>query len=86
MSPTLWSISIHCGLNVQGMNSLVLAQVGRQLDHTLLAEIPREGIAGTRTKTCWMTHDVGGLWLSMGELEIVSLVEVVQPSIFEGLG
>jgi len=43
-------------LDVDNISNFVLTQVGRQLDHTLLLEIPAEGIAGTRTQTRWVTH------------------------------
>jgi hypothetical protein len=89
MSPTLRRISIQFTPNAHLINLLVLAQVGRQLDHTLLPELHKKlalvsekevretyistkRIAGSRSETCWMTHDVGRVWLSMGALEIVS--------------
>lgn len=35
---------------------LVLLQVSREPDHTLLPEIPREGVSRTSTETCGVTH------------------------------
>jgi hypothetical protein len=45
-----------------------LSQVGRQLDHTLVTELPGEGISRTGSETCWMTHLVVGL-MSWGAVE-----------------
>ena len=38
------------------LDELVLTKICRQLDHTLLLEPTREGIARTRAETSWMTH------------------------------
>jgi len=42
MSPTLLRISIRPVLNAHLINLLVLAQVRRQLDHTLLPELRKK--------------------------------------------
>ena len=46
MSPTLKQMLVVFLLSLFGLDSglLELVQVGGQMDHTLLAEIPREGI------------------------------------------
>jgi hypothetical protein len=61
MSPTLWRISIHPVLNAHLINLLVLAQVGRQLDHTLLPELRKKSALakereGRGKKPVWRTH------------------------------
>jgi hypothetical protein len=61
MSPTLWRISIHPVHNAHLINLLVLAQVGRQLDHTLLPELRKKSALaeereGQGEKLVWRTH------------------------------
>jgi len=46
-------------LDINDVSDFVLAQVGGQLDHTLLPELSGERIARSCAETCWMTHDVG---------------------------
>jgi hypothetical protein len=43
-------------LDLKFRDVLVLLKVGRQSDHTLLPEIPREGISRTGAETCCVTH------------------------------
>lgn len=52
---------------------LVLLEVGREPDHTLLPEIPGEGVSSTSTKTCGVTHLAGfrGLASWIGKVEVV---------------
>jgi len=44
------------GLDIDNVSDFVLAQVGRKLDHTLLAKISGEGIPGTGSQSSWMAH------------------------------
>jgi len=46
------------GLDINDVSDFVLAQVGRQLDHTLLTEISRESIASASSQSGRVTHAV----------------------------
>ena len=43
-------------MDTAALGILVLLQVGRESDHTLLTEIPREGVPRAGTETCWVAH------------------------------
>jgi hypothetical protein len=56
LATVVFCLSVEARRFVIASNVLELPEVGRHADHTLLAEVAREGIASASTETCGVTH------------------------------